>query len=377
MEEDHLSRPTSEGKEIIEIIRLQEKAKLVILNELLTKDMDWFEISSTISEKYYDKEFKALPFIDILESQGIIKKKQDKFEIANRKTCSKVLAANKKEIDRILSLDYGRGDFAHQLIEQEKHIFRKVLSFGNSVDPSVLYDAIFDDIDHGIGPFHGYASSSYGKRRAKEITANLMKRRFLKLDGSVSIPDRVLSDFVIVNSNELVSSLKEVSEKIEYLDKENIQLSSNVQLLKTEIAKWDPKSVLEALEIPKSIRRRIDKAISRIDQASFSEAIINCYLVSETLANTLFNFLYPNLKDKRIKHEDKLKRIWNDEKREKHDLPGIKVIASLLSVILWYRNKMGAHLEMTPTKEAARISVASLIQALSEFERLGIKIDVH
>jgi len=366
-----------EEKDIFEIIRRQEKAKLAILKELLVKDMDQFEISNTISEKYYDKDFKVSPFIEILESQGLIKKKEDKYEIANKMACSKSFAANKKETDRILSLDYGKGDFALQLTEQEKYIFRKVLSFSNSVVPAILYDAIFDDVDRGVGPFHGYASSSYGKKRAKEIIMHLMRRGFLILDGSVAIPDRVLSDFVTVNSNELVSVFKETSEKIEHLAKENSELSLNIEILKTEIEKWDPKSALQALKVPKSIRRRIGKAIARIAERSFSEAIINCYLVSETLVTALFNFLYPSSKDKRIKHEDKLKKIWTDEKKEKHDFPGIKVIASLLSVILWYRNKMGAHTEMTPTKEAARISVASLIQALSEFERLGIKIDAQ
>jgi len=373
-----MNEPTSEEKEIIEIIRRQEKAKLAILKGLLIKDMDWLEISNTISEKYYDRDFKVLPFIEILESQGIIKKKGDKYEIVNKTACSNIFAANKKEIDQILSLDYGKGDFVHQLAEQEKYIFHKVLSFGNSVISSILYDAIFDDIDRSIGPFHGYASSSYGKKRVREITMHLVRRGFLKMDGSVAIPDRVLFDFVTENSNELVSVLREASENIKHLTKENSELSSNIELLKTEIRKFDSTSTLQTLRVPESIRHRIDKAIARIDERSFSEAILNCYLVSETLVTTLFNFLYPNLKNaQRIKHEDKLKRIWNDEEKEKHNFPGISVIASLLYVILWYRNKMAAHTEMPPTKEAARISVASLIQALIEFERLGIKIDAQ
>jgi hypothetical protein len=95
-----------------------------------------------------------------------------------------------------------------------------------------------------------------------------------------------------------------------------------------------------ALKLPEPLRNRIEKALTRIDQRSYSEAIINCYLVSETLVKDLFAFLYPDLNAKQIKHEDKLKRIWNDEEKEKHEFPGIKVIASLLAVVLWYRNKM-------------------------------------
>jgi len=127
-----------------------------------------------------------------------------------------------------------------------------------------------------------------------------------------------------------------------------------------------------SLELPELLRNRIDKALTRIDERSYSEAIINCYLVSETLVIDLFAFLYPDLNDKQIKHEDKLKRIWNDEEKEKHEFPGIKVIASLLAVVLWYRNKMGAHTEMKPNKGAARICASSLIQTLVELKRLGI-----
>jgi len=371
-----MNENTAEEREIIEIIRNREKAKLAILRELLLKGMDWFELADKVSKKYYDRDFKVLPFIEILESQGLIKKKENKYELADKTTCSEVLAANKKETDLILSLDYGKGDFARQLDKQERYIFCKILSFGNSIAPSILYDTIYDDVDRGIGPFHGYARSSYGKKRAQEVTMDLVKKRFLKVDGSIAIPERVLSDFVTENSTELVSMLKETSEKIKGLAKKNDELSSNIEQLKTEIGKFDPTSALQALRVPESIRNRIDKAMRRIDERSFSEAIINCYLVSETLVSLLFNFLYSNSKIvQRIKHEDKLKKIWNDEENEKRNFPGISVIASLLYVILWYRNKMAAHIEMPPTKEAARISVASLIQALIEFERLGIKID--
>jgi len=131
----------------------------------------------------------------------------------------------------------------------------------------------------------------------------------------------------------------------------------------------------QKLELRGDIRRDISKAFVRYGEGSYGEAIINCYLVSEILTRSLFNSLYPEDKDKRIKHEDKLKRIWNDEEKEKQkEFGGIKVIASLLSAILWYRNKMGAHREMEPTMEGARITIMSLIQTLIEFQRLGINI---
>jgi len=163
-------------------------------------------------------------------------------------------------------------------------------------------------------------------------------------------------------------------EKIEQLIEENRRLLRTIEQLKTDLENLDPRTLLEKIVVPQQMRNYIEKGISRIHQRSFSEAIMNCYRVSETLVKILFNFLYPSLKNKRIKHEDKIKRIWNDEEKEKKEYPGIRVIASLLAVVLWYRNKMGAHTEMTPTKEGARICVGSLIQALIEFERLDIKI---
>lgn len=172
-----------------------------------------------------------------------------------------------------------------------------------------------------------------------------------------------------------ISEKATAEDEIRHLVEQNKVLSRNLEQMKTKIQNLDPKYTLDKLKLPQLFRNRIDKAYSRIDQGSFSEAIINCYLVSETLVNNLFAFLYPNSKGNQIKHEDKIKKIWNDEEKEKHKYPGIRVITSLLAVILWYRNKMGAHTEMTPTKEAARICVISLIQALIEFERLGVKVD--
>lgn len=164
-------------------------------------------------------------------------------------------------------------------------------------------------------------------------------------------------------------------ERIGQLVEENTRLLRTIERLKTDIEKLNPRKCLEKITIPQQMERYIEKAMRRVDEGSFSDAIMNCYRVSETLADILFNFLYHDAKKKRIKHEDKLKKIWNDEEKEKKEYPGIRVIASLLAVILWYRNKMGAHTEMTPTKQGARICIVSLIQAIVEFDRLGIKIN--
>ena len=180
--------------------------------------------------------------------------------------------------------------------------------------------------------------------------------------------------YQIIPTGNLREMLKKLREEVIKQRARTNDLETKINSLETEIRKLDPRSPLEKIVIPQQMRNYIDKAFSRIDEGSFSEAIMNCYRVSEILVKTLFDFLYPDEKDKRMKIENRLKRIWNDEEKEKHKYPGIRVIASLLAVTLWYRNKMGAHVEMTPTKEAASISVASTMQALIEFKRLGVKI---
>lgn len=362
---------------ISEIVQNREKAKLAILKELADREMNQFELDDTIQAKYYNKNFRTFPFIEVLKEEELIEEKEGKYRIIHKSGFLKMLIRNQDEIKKILALDFGKGDLVGQLNEQEKYILGKVMTFGDSATISALYDSIFDDIDHGDGPFAGYSRSSYGKKRAPEITNNLIERGFLKTNGSLSIPDRVLSDFVLKNPGELLLLLKPMGEKTKRLIKENRELSSKIDLLKTRIEKLDPTTLLEKIAIPRQMRDYIDKAIFRIDEGSYSEAIMNCYRVSETFTKILFDFLYSDLKDKRIKHEDKLKKIWNDEKKEKKKYPGIRPIASLFAVILWYRNKMGAHMEMRPTKEAATICLSCLIQALIEFKRLEIKIEDH
>ena len=136
----------------------------------------------------------------------------------------------------------------------------------------------------------------------------------------------------------------------------------------------DLEYLLKTLKVPEEIENYLRKSLIRIRERSYSEAISNCYRVSEALIKILFAFLYPDKKEKRVKHEDKLKKIWNDEEMEKRNYPGIRVIASLLAVVLWYRNKMSGHLEMRPTKEGATICIESTLQALIEFNRLNIEI---
>lgn len=353
---------------ISEMIRNREKAKLAILRELADKDLSWFEVTDIMCKKYYKKTFFANPFLETLKGKGIIEEKEGKYRLVDRKTLSETLSANQDEIEKILSMAYGKGDLAGQLIEQERYILGKVLSSGNSISITDLYNSIFDDVDRVSGPFSGYARASYGKKRAEETTKNLLDRGFLKMNGSISIPERILTDHVTENLDGILLEFKQVSEKGRQLVEKNQYLSSKIE-------QFDPSISLEKLMIPHEFRNYIVKAIGRIGEKSYSEAIINCYRVSENLAKILFDFLYPNAKNERGKHEDRLKKIWNDEEKEKHHNPGIKVIASLLSVILWYRNKMAAHTEMKPTEEAARITVFSLIQSLIEFARLGIKID--
>lgn len=352
---------------ILEMIRNREKARLAILKELANKDLSWFEVTDIMCKKYYNKTFVTHPFLETLKGKRLIEEKEGKYRLVDGKTISEVFSANQDEIEKILSVDYGRGDLAGQLMEQEKYILRKVLSSGNSMSITDLYNSVFDDVDRMSGPFSGYARANYGKKRAQEITKNLVNRGFLKTNGFISIPERILFDYMTENLDGISLEFKQVSEK-------NKQLVAKNQNLLSKIERFDPSISLEKLKVPQEVKNYIVKAIARIEEGSYSEAIMNCYRVSENLTKVLFDFLYPNAKNERIKHEDKLQKIWNDETTEKHHSPGIKVIASLLSVILWYRNKMAAHTEMKPTEEAARITVFSLIQSLVEFDRLGIKI---
>jgi len=99
-------------------------------------------------------------------------------------------------------------------------------------------------------------------------------------------------------------------------------------------------------------------------------------LISEVLCRILFKRLYGVDDAKKTKHEHKLKKMWTDEQIEKHQYSGVHLIASLLSIILWYRNKMAAHAELKPTMDAARICIIALLQSVQELRRLVRRLDV-
>lgn len=356
---------------VAEIIKNGEKAKLAILRELASGDVDWFELSEAIRKKYYKENFVAHPFITKLEKDGLIEKKEQKFRLLNKELTLEILSSNKYEVDRILSLSYGRGDLAGQLNEQEKYILSKVLLFSNSVSFRELYESFFSDIENHLGPFSGYAKPSYAKQRSQVITEDLVRRDFLKVDNeSVTLPEAVFSDFLPESFSQILFSIRQTREKNKQLLEENTHLAKKA-------IQFDPSNLLKSVKPHDGIDSYVVKAASRIEEGSYSEAIINCYRVSEYLVKSLFVFLYPSQVPERMKHEDKLKKIWNDDEKEKHCYSGIKAIASLLSVILWYRNKMAAHTEMEPTEDAARTCIFSILQALKEFDRLSIPITIQ
>ena len=160
------------------------------------------------------------------------------------------------------------------------------------------------------------------------------------------MPEAVLTDFLLANLTLTLLNIKQTAER-------NQQLIEEKALLAKKSNRYNPNVILETVRNNDRTTNYVFKGISRIEEGSYSEAMLNCYRVSEYLVKSMFVFLYPEDKDERMKIEDKLKRIWNDDEKEKHQHPGVKAIASLLSVILWYRNKMAAHTEMEPTEDAA------------------------
>ena len=126
------------------------------------------------------------------------------------------------------------------------------------------------------------------------------------------------------------------------------------------------------ISLPQSLRDDIGNAIELFKRENYDSAIVKSYKVSEIILRNIFTSIYASPDAEKVrKHEDKLKRIWNDEQLEKTKYPGIQLVASLFSVILWYRNKMGAHAELPPSMEAARISLIALLQSIAELRRLG------
>jgi hypothetical protein len=124
--------------------------------------------------------------------------------------------------------------------------------------------------------------------------------------------------------------------------------------------------------LQKSLRNDIRNAIELFDGGNYDSAIVKSYKVSEMVLREIFPRIYYEQDAEKVrKHEDRLRRLWNDDQLEKNRYPGIRLVASLFFVILWYRNKMGAHTELPPSAEAAKISLVALLQSLGELKRMG------
>jgi hypothetical protein len=191
--------------------------------------------------------------------------------------------------------------------------------------------------------------------------------------------------FKVIPTSMLVQMTKDLSKELRLLDKEHHQEESRARDLRTEMEremgalkeKFDFTRSYDGLKrsLSLSLQNDIDAAIEMFGKGDYNSAIVKAYLPSEVLGGNLFRLLYGNAEDAKVgkRHQDKLKKMWNDEQLEKHEHPGIQVIASLFSVILWYRNKMGAHKELSPSMEAARTCIVALLQAIQELKRLGFK----
>jgi hypothetical protein len=112
------------------MIRKREKAKIAILKELANQDFSWLELMAIIPKKYYTKGFSVNAFLEELENMRLIEKNEKKHRLVDSENMSEALRAHQADIDRILSMVYGNGDFAGQLINQEKYVLGKMLLSG-------------------------------------------------------------------------------------------------------------------------------------------------------------------------------------------------------------------------------------------------------
>lgn len=132
---------------------------------------------------------------------------------------------------------------------------------------------------------------------------------------------------------------------------------------------------LNRIGLPQDIKTNVFKALKRLDEEpkDMRDSIMSCGLAAEALTEDFFKCLYGSEESKRVtKWDNRIKRIWNDENLEKKK-EGVRVIASLLSATMWYRHKMGAHARvLTPSEEAARLSLMSILQAAEEMCRLNV-----
>jgi len=181
-------------------------------------------------------------------------------------------------------------------------------------------------------------------------------------------------------TNELWESrrnLSQLKEEYIFLEKENERIKSEIERfieLRELKEKIDFTNIYDELKLilSKSLAKDVDKAIELFKRDEYDSAIVKSYVITEILLHNLYKIIYGIDDAKKVrKHEHRLKKIWNDDQLEKYKYPGIQLVASLFSIILWYRNKMGAHRELPPTIEAARISINALLQSLKEIRRLG------
>jgi hypothetical protein len=171
--------------------------------------------------------------------------------------------------------------------------------------------------------------------------------------------------------NELMKLKKEKDESETKKDNEINELRMNLQNVQEM---FDFTIYHDLTPLPQALQKDIDKAILVFKEKSYDLAIVKTYTISETLVKNLFAYLYGNEELEKVhKHENRLKKIWADEEKEKKKYPGLLLLASLFSVILWYRNKMGAHKELKSTKEAARICLESLFQSIRQLKEMKLE----
>jgi len=228
--------------------------------------------------------------------------------------------------------------------------------------------------------FEPRASDSTYYRYYRQGQDKLRERGMLDGEGFPTV-----TAFKVIPTSILVQMAKDLNKELRLLYKECREEASRATNAKTEMEreiealkeKFDFTRSYDQLKpsLSSSLQNDIDAAIEMFKKGDYGSAIVKAYLSSEVLGGNLFRLLYGNEEGAKVgkRHQDKLKKMWHDEQLEKHEQPGIQVIASLFSVILWYRNKMGAHKELPPSMEAARTCIVSLLQAIEEFKRLGFK----
>ena len=352
---------------VVGIIRNVEKAKLAVLKELTQGDADWFDLSENVRRKYYRKDFVVIHFVNMLKNEGLVEKRGQSFHLQNKDAVSRILIANKNEVNRVLSMEFGKGDFSGQLDETEKYVLQKILLFGNSVSSEEVHLAFSVDMDNSVGPFSGY-SNAYGRERIDMITQNLLRRDFLRVENDcMFVPKPIMTDFLVTNLSDVLLAIKQTRKQADKLVAENTQL-------KVRADKLDSGQLLKVVgNVQGEIMDYQERAVKHFKEKKFVEAANDCYAIGERLVKSLFGFLYPLKASEIATEKGKLEKIWKDENKEKL-YPGVRALASLLYVVLWYRDKTGSRMEVESAEDATRICMFSVLQALKEFDRLKITI---